>query len=144
MSEPSLNSAPTFQPQASSSASSSVKPSSRRRRATTALVSVASALCQLTPAPSEMLSFTLKATDGLTLIVFSSDLMPRKRPIQLLSYSVFRPKGAPTPSPTAQRSPIGAEKYRLGTKRPAARVPPSLVPEGDAATGGLGSGWQSR
>ena len=111
MSEPSLNSAPTFQPHVSSSAFSSFNPvPSAAGPTTAALVSVASTFCQLTPAPSEMLSFTLKATEGLTLIVVSSDLMPRKRPIQLLSYSVFKPNGAPTPSPTAHRSPIGAEK----------------------------------
>src|SRR5262245_51883292 len=108
ISEPSLNSAPTFHPQASSSASRSVRPCPVGR--TTALVNVTSACCQLIPAPSLLFSFTLKATDGLMLTVVSSDLTLRNRPIQLLSYSVFSPKGAPAPTPTAHRSPIGVEK----------------------------------
>src|SRR4029434_3921920 len=129
MSVPSLNRAPTFQPQVSSSAFSSLNPGVAGP-INAALVRVASSLCQFTPAPREILSVTLKATEGVTLTVVTSDLIPRKRPIQLLSYSVLSPNGAPTPSPTAQRSPIGAEKYALGTKDHPPRFPPSLVPSG--------------
>jgi hypothetical protein len=83
----------------------------------------------LTPAPTENISFTFHAMEGLMLTVSTSDLIAWKRPTQPESYSVVRPNGAPTPIP-AQTSGVSChDRYPPGTNsQPPASPPLSVSP----------------
>src|SRR4051812_18663249 len=63
------------------------------------------------------------------LIVWTSDLMPWKRPIQSESYSVIRPKGTLMPTPKLQVGFRLMAKKTLGTNAvdPASPPSPTLV-----------------
>src|SRR6478672_7282645 len=104
------------------------------------LVSSALTRCQLTPAPTASASLTRHDTAGLTLIVLMSDLTAWKRPIQLSSYSVTRPNGALTPTPTAHCRLIGTATYRFGTTLRLPASPP-VPPSGWNAAGSEPSSW---
>ena len=54
----------------------------------------------LMPAPTENISFTFHATEGLMFTVMTSDLIAWNRPTQPESHSVVSPNGAPSPTPT--------------------------------------------
>src|SRR3954462_9235027 len=58
------------------------------------------------------------------LSVFTSDSMPWKRPTQFESYSVLRPKGTFTPTPTLQAGLRAMAKKMLGTKAVDPASPP--------------------
>ncbi|EXI74101.1 MAG: hypothetical protein AW07_02239 [Candidatus Accumulibacter sp. SK-11] len=75
-------------------------PEHRAPLAFTLLLKVPSSFCALIPRPKAHTSFGLNEIDGLMFIVLTSELSPRKRPIQPLSYSVASPKGPLTPRPT--------------------------------------------
>src|SRR2546421_12230275 len=58
-----------------------------------------------------------------------SDLIAWNRPIQFGSYSVFNPKGTPTPTPTFQSGATSMAKYTFGTGERSPALPP-LFPRG--------------
>src|SRR3954470_7343812 len=76
------------------------------------------------PNPRLSASLTLYETAGLTLTVLTSDLMPWNLPIQVGSYSVFRPNGTLRPTPKLQTGVRPIAKNALGTKA----VPPASPP----------------
>src|SRR5262245_55410537 len=100
---------------------------------------VASARCQLTPAPRDTASVSLKAILGFTLMVWISDSIPCNRTTQLLSYSVFNPNGALSPTPTNQAGASCQLRYAFGTNAQSPASPP-LPPSGNAAPAGAGGG----
>src|SRR2546422_2929654 len=61
-----------------------------------------------------------------------SDLIAWNRPIQAGSYSVFKPKGTLTPTPTFQSGATSMAKYTFGTAERSPALPP-LFPRGLAA-----------
>src|SRR3954465_9384417 len=67
------------------------------------------------PPPRLALSDNLYETAGLTLIVFTSDEMPWKRPTQAGSYAVFKPNGVDTAKPAFQRELMSMAKNIFGT-----------------------------
>src|SRR5256885_15303507 len=72
------------------------------------------------------------------LRVEMSDLIAWNRPIQFGSYSVFKPKGTLTPTPTFQSGATSLAKYTFGTAERSPALPP-LFPRGLAA-GGVDAG----
>src|SRR5437762_388941 len=58
------------------------------------------------------------------LKVLMSDLIAWNRPAHVGSYSVFKPKGALTPTPTFQFGATSIAKYTFGT----AETPPAFPP----------------
>src|SRR3954452_8532506 len=71
------------------------------------------------------------------LIVWTSDLMPWKRPIQFESYSVLRPKGTLTPTPTLQAGLRAMAKKMLGRKVVDPPSPPVPLSAGLLAAAGV-------
>jgi hypothetical protein len=65
---------------------------------------------RFSPRPIVRSGAAFHATPGLTLIVRMLDLIAWKRPIQPSSYSVTRPNGEFTPSPTDQSGSSGITK----------------------------------
>src|SRR3954468_1854528 len=82
------------------------------------------------PPPMLAVSDILKETAGFTLIVFTSEETPWKRPIQVESYEVFRPNGVLTASPAFQREFRSIAKNMFGTIASLPALPPLPVSAG--------------
>src|SRR5262249_5145219 len=65
------------------------------------------------------------ATDGLKFTVFTSALIPWKRPSQVSSYWVFSPNGALMTKPTFHLGPRSMAKNTLGRTTEVPALPPS-------------------
>src|ERR1700742_1571320 len=80
-------------------------------------------------APIEKSSVTLNEADRVTSYDANLDLSALYRPIQLLSYSVWKPKGTVPARPMCQRSPswVEAKNAGIGNVVPASPPLPPLI-----------------
>src|SRR4051812_7165977 len=82
------------------------------------------------PPPMLAVSDILKETAGFTLIVFTSEETPWKRPTHVGSYDVFRPNGVLIATPAFQREFRSIPKTALGAIASLPAAPPLPVSAG--------------